>query len=699
MPRQVPLERVRNIGIMAHIDAGKTTVTERILHYTGRTHKIGEVHDGEAVMDWMEQEQERGITITSAATTCFWNNHRINIIDTPGHVDFTVEVERSLRVLDGAIALFCAVGGVEPQSETVWRQAEKYSVPKIAFVNKMDRAGADFFRVVKNIKEMLGSNPVPIVIPMMDDNGLIGVIDLVHHVAHYYDEPDKASEKRHDAPVPEEFKEEHDKWYRHLVEKVSEVDDHLMEKFINEEEITEKELVDGLRRATLARSIVPVLCGAAFKNKGVRRLLDSMVELLPSPIDLPPTIGYSMKGEETDRVPKDEGRLAALAFKVVSDKHMGKLVYFRVYSGTMNSGSYVLNSTKEKKQRVGRLMQMHANHQENRDAIYSGDIGAAVGLSDTTTGDTLCDPDNPIVLEAIEFPSPVLSVAISPNSRGDRDKLSNGLSRLAEEDPTFTVSSGEEKGETVISGMGELHLEIIVDRLKREFNVEASVGQPQVAYRETITGPYTINHKYAKQSGGRGQYAHVVMTLEPTDPGSGFEFDNKIVGGVIPREYIPAVEKGVLGAMVEGIYAGYPVVDVKVTLFDGSYHDVDSSEQAFRIAASQAFKDAFRHANPELLEPVMSVTVVTPEDYAGGITGNLCSRRGRVEGIDVTPQGHTIRAMVPLSEMFGYATDLRNISSGRASFTMHFEHYEAVPFDLAEKIVEEKREAIAAARR
>ena len=510
MPRQVPLEKVRNIGIMAHIDAGKTTVTERILFYTGRTHKIGEVHDGEATMDWMEQERERGITITSAATTCFWKDHRINIIDTPGHVDFTVEVERSLRVLDGAIALFCAVGGVEPQSETVWRQAEKYSVPKIAFVNKMDRAGADFFNVVNLIQSQLGSNPVPIVIPMMEEGNLVGVIDLIHHVAHYYDQLEPDSDG-HDEAIPEDWKEEHDKWFKHLIEKASEVDEALMEKYCADEAISKAELIAGLRRATLAQTIVPVSCGAAFKNKGVRRLLDTIIELLPSPMDLPPIIGHALDGTEIDRIPKDDGRLAALAFKVVSDKHMGKMVYFRVYSGTMEGGSYIFNSTKGKKQRVGRLMQMHANRQENRDGIYAGDIGAAVGLSDTVTGDTLCDPDHPIILEAIEFPAPVLSVSISPESRGDRDKLSSGLGRLAEEDPTFTVGSGEAQGETVISGMGELHLEIIVDRLKREFGVVAQVGQPQVAYRETITGPVKVNHKFAKQTGGKGQYAHVEM--------------------------------------------------------------------------------------------------------------------------------------------------------------------------------------------
>lgn len=694
MARKVPLERVRNIGIIAHIDAGKTTVSERILYYTGRTHRLGEVHDGQATMDWMEQERERGITITSAATTCFWDDHGINLIDTPGHVDFTVEVERSLRVLDGAVALFCGVGGVEPQSETVWRQADRYEVPIIAFVNKMDRVGADFYHVVDLIHSQLGANPVPIVIPMIGEEGLIGVIDLINHVAHYYDEPDKVSDARHDEPIPAEWQAEHDRWFKHLVEKASEVDVQLLEKYCADEEISSSELIRGLRRATLARTIVPVLCGAAFKNKGVKRLLDAIVEFLPSPIDLPPIMGESLQGAEIERIPKDDGRLAALAFKVVADKHMGKMVYIRVYSGTMQRGTYVLNSSEGKTQRVGRLMQMHANHQENREAIYAGDIGVVVGLSDTSTGDTLCDPDNPIVLEAIEFPAPVISVSISPETRADSEKLSLGLMRLAEEDPTFTVEGGVEQGETIISGMGELHLDIIVDRLKREFGVGATVGRPQVAFRETITRPSQIDHRYAKQSGGKGQFAQVSIEVEPTDPGVGFEFEDRIVGGAIPREFIPAVEKGIIETMAKGIYAGFPVVDLRVRLVDGKFHDVDSSEMAFRICASQAFKQAFQKGNPELLEPVMSVNVTTPEEFAGSITGDLCSRRGRISGIDRTNHGSSIKAMVPLAEMFGYATTVRNLSSGRANFTMQFEHYEAVPFSIAEEIVEERRKLL-----
>jgi len=689
MSRQTPLEQVRNIGIMAHIDAGKTTVTERILYYTGRTHKIGEVHDGNAVMDWMVQERERGITITSAATTCFWRDHRINIIDTPGHVDFTVEVERSLRVLDGAVALFCAVGGVEPQSETVWRQAEKYEVPVIAFINKMDRAGADFFRVLDLIHTQLRANAVPVVIPMMEDNELVGVIDLIHNCAHYYD--DQNGDKRHDAPVPDEWLPEHDRWYKHLVEKASEVDEHLLTRFCEGEAITTEELIAGIRRATLTRAIVPVLCGAAFKNKGVRRLIDAVVDFLPSPVDLPPVIG-THGDARIERQPSDDAPLAALAFKVMSDKHVGKMIYFRVYSGTMNAGSYVMNSTKDCKQRVGRLLEMHANKQEPREAFYCGDIGVAIGLSDTTTGDTLCVPNHPVVLEAIEFPSPVISVSVTPGTKADSDKLGIGLSRLAEEDPTFLVTSGEEAGETVISGMGELHLEIIVDRLKREYGVAALVGRPQVAYRETITQSYNINHRYVKQTGGKGQYAHVEFRVEPVPPGQGFEFDNQIVGGAIPREYITPVEKGIVDAMQHGIYAGYPVVDVKVTLYDGSFHEVDSSERAFRICASQAFKEAFMRARPQLLEPIMSVFVTAPSEYAGSVNGNLCGKRGRILGMETKGGTNIVRAMVPLADMFGYATDLRTITSGRASFTMQFEHYEPVPNSIAEEIVELRRE-------
>jgi elongation factor G len=674
---------------MAHIDAGKTTVTERILYFTGKTHKIGEVHDGAATMDWMEQEKERGITITSAATTCFWRDHRINIIDTPGHVDFTVEVERSLRVLDGAIALFCAVGGVEPQSETVWRQAQKYEVPVIAFINKMDRAGADFFHVVDLIESKLGANPVPVVIPMMDDGEMKAVIDLIRNVVHYYD--DVIGDKRHDEPVPEEWREERNHWYKHLIEKVSEVDERLLEKYCLGEEISEPELLDGLRRATLSRNIVPVLCGAAFKNKGVKRLIDAIVDFLPSPHDLLPIIG-TLHEKEIQRNVADESPLAALAFKVVADKHMGRLVYFRVYSGVMRTGSYAMNYTKGKKQRIGRLLQMHANKQEQRNAIFCGDIGVAVGLSDTTTGDTICDPDYPILLEAIEFPSPVIAVSVNPVSKNDRDKLSIGLSRLAEEDPTFLVESGVEEGETVISGMGELHLEIIIDRLQREYGVTAHIGRPQVAYRETITRSGEINHRYIKQTGGKGQFAHVNFRIEPVPPGQGFEFINEIVGGAIPREYIPAVEKGILDAMREGVYAGYPVVDLKVELFDGSFHEVDSSERAFRICASQAFKELFLRSHPHLLEPIMAVHVTTPSEFAGPVNGNLCGKRGRILGMDSNADIQIVRAMVPLAEMFGYATELRTITSGRASFTMHFEHYEPVPAFIAEEIVAVRRE-------
>ena len=690
MARQVPLERVRNIGIMAHIDAGKTTVTERILFYTGRTHKIGEVHDGQATMDWMEQEQERGITICSAATTCYWDNHRINLIDTPGHVDFTVEVERSLRVLDGAIALFCAVAGVEPQSETVWRQANKYNVPVIAFVNKMDRAGADFFRAVESMKARLGANPVPLVIPIMDDGELTGVIDLIENTAHMYD--DMEGEKRHDTSVPEEWIEERNRWYKNIIERVSEVDEHLLEKFCMGETITKDELLDGIRRATLARTIVPVLCGAAFKNKGVKRLLDAIVNFLPSPVDVPP-VGCSIDPENTREV-SDEAPFSALAFKVVADKHMGKMIYFRVYSGVIAAGSYILNSTKNKKQRVGRLVQMHANKQEPKELLDCGDIGVAIGLSDTTTGDTLCDPNHPIVLEAIEFPTPVISVSIQPVSKADSDKLGVGLGRLSEEDPTFVVSSGEEENETIISGMGELHLEIIVDRLKREYGVAANVGRPQVAYRETILQSYDINHRYVKQSGGKGDFAHVEFKIEPVPHGEGFEFVNQIVGGSIPREYIPAVEKGIIDRMKNGVLAGYPIVDLKVTLYDGSYHDVDSSERAFRICASQAFRDAFMRCKPQLLEPIMKVHVTAPQDNAGSVNGNLCSRRGRIQGMEQLGDATITTAMVPLSEMFGYATDVRTLTSGRGSFSMQFEHYEPVPPNIAEDIIEARKERI-----
>ncbi len=689
MAREHPIEKVRNIGIMAHIDAGKTTVSERILFYTGKSHKLGEVHDGEAQLDWMEQERERGITITSAATTTVWRDHQINLIDTPGHVDFTVEVERSLRVLDGVIGLFCAVGGVEPQSETVWRQAEKYSVPRIAFVNKMDRAGADFYSVVEQIQNALGANAVPVTIPIGAEENFAGIIDLVDDVAVYYDETDQGMTWREE-PIPDAMREVERKWKQNLLEKVSEVDDKLLEKFMNDQPIGNHELSLAIREATLKHLVCPVICGSAFKNKGIQRLLDAVVSYLPSPVDLLPTIGTHPAGEEVLRVPWDEGRLAALAFKVVADKHVGKLVYCRVYSGTLKAGSYVYNSTQEKDQRIGRLLRMHANRQGQVEALYSGEIGAVVGLSDTVTGDTICVREAPIVLQAIEFPAPVLSIAVSTADRNDREKLAHGLGRLAEEDPTFVVTADPETEETVISGMGELHLEIIVDRLRREFGVEAKTGAPQVAYRETVTGHTEINEKYVKQTGGRGQYAHVVMKLEPLKAGEGFEFVNKVVSGRVPKEYIPAVERGVVDVMKKGVYAGFPVVDMRVTLLDGSYHEVDSNDLAFRTCASRAFRKAFMRCSPQLLEPLMSVNVVTPEDSAGAIMGSLCNRRGLISGMDQQGNAKVIKALVPLATMFGYATDLRNQSQGRATFTMHFEHYEAVPFSVVEEILDRK---------
>jgi len=674
---------------MAHIDAGKTTATERILFYTGKTHRLGETHEGSAVMDWMVQERERGITITSAATTAFWREHRINIIDTPGHVDFTVEVERSLRVLDGAVALFCAVGGVEPQSETVWRQAEKYSIPTIAFINKMDRPGANYFGVIDEIRSEFGENPVPVVIPIGAEESFVGLINLIDNQAIYYD--DDNGEFVRVIDIPDDLRSYADQWRANLIEKVSEQDEHLLEKFCSGEEISADEIRRALRLATLAGTAVPVLCGSAFKNKGVQRLLDAIVDFLPSPLDMPPTPGRDRNGNELLRYPKDDGRLAALAFKVVSDKHMGKLVYFRIYSGTMQAGTYVFNSVKSKKQRVGRLLQMHANHREARDEIYCGDIGAAVGLSDTVTGDTLCCEEEPIVLEAIEFPAPVISVSIAAESRADRERLSKALGALAEEDPTFVVAFDNETEETVISGMGELHLEIIVDRLRREFNVNCKVGSPQVAYRETITSAVEVNKKYVKQTGGKGQYAHIVLMIEPLEAGEGFEFVDKITGGRVPKEFIPAVEKGIIDAMAQGVYAGFPVVDVRATLLDGSFHEVDSSERAFRIAASMAFKEAFAKAAPDLLEPMMSITVVTPGEYFGAVNGHLCSKRGRILGVEMGKVTNTIEGIVPLSEVFGYATELRTMTQGRATFTMHFEHYEAVPFSIAEQVVEESR--------
>jgi elongation factor G len=685
---------VRNIGIMAHIDAGKTTVSERILFYTGKSHRLGEVHDGEAVMDWMPQERERGITITSAATTVAWRDHQINLIDTPGHVDFTAEVERSLRVLDGAIGLFCAVGGVEPQSETVWRQAEKYEVPRIAFVNKMDRPGADFFGVVEQIQRELGANALPVVIPMGAEEEFAGLIDLVDECAVTYDERDQGATFT-EGPIPAACREQAERWRRHLIEKVSEVDEHLLEKFCSDEPITKDELRAALRQATHARRVCPVLCGSAFKNKGVQRLLDAVVDYLPSPIDLPPISGRCLAGTPIERVPRDDGRLAALAFKLVADKHVGKLVYVRVYSGTLRAGTYVLNSTQRKRQRVGRLLRMHANRQEIIEALYSGEIGAVVGFADTGTGDTLCVEEHPIVLEAIEFPSPVLSIAVHPASRVDHDRLADALARLAQEDPTFVVSSDPETDDTLLAGMGELHLDILLDRLRREFNVVVQPGPPQVAYRETLTTPVEVDERHVKQTGGRGQFAHIVLGLEPLDPGQGFEFVDRVHGGRVPREFIPAVEKGVIGAMAKGPWSSFPVVDVRVTLLDGSYHEVDSSDLAFRTCGAMAFRRAFLRANPQLLEPVMSVSVVTPQDYAGVVTSALCAKRGRITGIEPLGNAQEIKAMVPLAEMFGYATELRNVTQGRGTFTMHFEHYEAVPFALAEQVIEEKRKKAA----
>jgi elongation factor G len=688
----INLEKVRNIGIMAHIDAGKTTVTERILFYTGKSHKIGEVHNGAAQMDWMEQEQERGITITSAATTCFWKDHRINIIDTPGHVDFTVEVERSLRVLDGAIAVFCAVGGVEPQSETVWRQSDKYNVPKIAFVNKMDRIGADFFSVLKNIESDLGANAIPLQIPIGAEENFRGIVDLMEMKAYIYDD-ESFGKNFHTEDIPGEYLDISKKYHHIMVEKAVELEDHLMEKYLESEDfITKEELMHAVRKGTIANKIVPVLCGSAFKNKGVQNLLDAITMYLPAPVDLPPVEGFDPENHEKTikRRPADDEEFSALAFKVQADPHMGKLVYFRVYSGSLKAGSYVLNSTKDKKERVGRILQMHANERESREDIFAGDIAAAVGLTHVVTGDTLCDLDNPVQLEAIEFPSPVMAISIKPQSRAEQDKLGKGLSRLSEEDPTFSIQTDEETEETVLSGMGELHLEIIVDRLKREFGVEAIVGRPKVAYKETILKSITEEYKYIRQSGGRGQYGHVLMKISPAGPGEGFEFEDKIKGGRIPKEYIPAVEKGVISALKKGAYAGYPVVDVKVTLIDGSYHEVDSSEIAFKLAASGCFKKAFIKGAPVLLEPYMSIEASTPEEYVGSVVGDICSRRGKVLGMELKGNQQVVSAEAPLSEMFGYATALRSLTSGRASYSMHFENYAEVPFNLTEKVIAEK---------
>lgn len=691
MARKVSLDMTRNVGIMAHIDAGKTTTTERILFYTGVEHKLGEVHEGAATMDWMEQEQERGITITSAATTCFWRGHRINIIDTPGHVDFTVEVERSLRVLDGAVAVFSAVDGVQPQSETVWRQADKYKVPRIAFFNKMDRIGADFSMCVNDIKEKLGANPVPIQLPIGAEDNFEGIVDLIkmHEVVWPVDSDNGQNFEIRE--IRAELKDQAEELRQYMLESIVETSDELMEKFFGGEEITEEEIRSALRVATIDNVIVPVTCGTAFKNKGVQALLDAIVDYMPAPTDVAMVKGTDMKDPsiEIDREMSDDAPFAALAFKVMTDPFVGKLTFFRVYAGIVEKGSYVLNSTKGKKERMGRILQMHANKREEIDAVYCGDIAAAVGLKETTTGDTLCAEDAPIVLEKMEFPEPVISVAVEPKTKADQEKMGIALSKLAEEDPTFKVKTDEETGQTIISGMGELHLEIIVDRMKREFKVESTVGKPQVAYRETILGTTDQEVKYAKQSGGRGQYGHVKIILEP-NPGKDFEFVNKITGGVIPREYIPAVEKGCREALESGVVAGYPMVDVKVTLYDGSYHEVDSSEMAFKVAGSMAVKQAAAKSNPIILEPVFKVEVTTPEEYMGDIIGDLNSRRGMIGGMIDRNGAKIITAKVPLSEMFGYATDLRSKSQGRANYSMEFSEYTQVPASI-QKAIQEQR--------
>ncbi len=695
MARKTPLEHYRNIGIMAHIDAGKTTTTERILFYTGMSHKIGEVHDGNAVMDWMEQEQERGITITSAATTCFWPGmdkqfpeHRINIIDTPGHVDFTIEVERSLRVLDGAVAVFCAVGGVEPQSETVWRQANKYSVPRIGFVNKMDRAGADFMRVVGQVKERLGARAVPIQLPMGAEDGFAGVIDLVGMRAIYWDDATLGMNYVEE-PIPAELAEQAAEFRAAMVEAAAEANDELMEKYIDGGELTVEEIKLGLRQQVLANELVPMLCGSAFKNKGVQALLDAIVEYMPSPPDVKGIHGVLDDAEGTDgfRAASDDEPFAALAFKIATDSFVGSLTFFRVYSGVMNSGEVVFNPVKRKRERLGRILQMHSNSREEIKQVRAGDIVAAIGLKEVTTGDTLCDQHNIITLERMEFPDPVISVAVEPRSQVDQDKMAMALGKLAQEDPSFQVRTDEESGQTIISGMGELHLEIIIDRLKREFKVDANIGAPQVAYRETIRQSVEQEGKFVRQTGGRGQYGHVWLRLEPQEQGSGYRFESAIVGGVVPKEYIPSVNLGIQEAMANGVLAGYPIVDIKATLLDGSYHEVDSSEMAFRAAGSIAFKDGFRHAKPVLLEPVMKVEVVTPEEYMGDVMGDLNRRRGLIQGMEDYPMGKAIRAEVPLSEMFGYATDLRSSTQGRANYTMEFLKYAEAPASVADAVI------------
>ena len=686
MARNFPLERTRNIGIMAHIDAGKTTTTERILFYTGRTHKIGETHEGASQMDWMEQEKERGITITSAATTTTWKDHRINIIDTPGHVDFTVEVERSLRVLDGSVAVFCAKGGVEPQSENVWRQAETYKVPRIAFVNKMDILGANFYNVVEMMKERLGSNAVPVQLPIGKEDTFQGIIDLVKMDAIIYE--DDLGTVMDETEIPADMQELAAEWREKLVEAVAETDEELMMKYLEGEEFTEEEIKAAIRKATIACEMNPVFCGTAYRNKGVQPVIDAVIDYLPAPTDIPSIKGVLPDGTEAERHSSDDEPFSALAFKIVTDPFVGKLAFFRVYSGTLESGSYVLNATKNKRERIGRILQMHANTRQEITEVYAGDIAAAVGLKDTTTGDTLCDPNNAIILESMEFPEPVIDVAIEPKSKAAQEKMGTALQKLAEEDPTFRVRTDEETGQTIIGGMGELHLEIIVDRLLREFKVEANVGAPQVAYRETITKPVDVEYKYSKQSGGRGQYGHVKLRVTPQEPGAGYVFENKTVGGSVPKEYVGPTDMGIQGAMQAGVVAGYPVVDVAVELYDGSYHEVDSSEMAFKMAGSMAMKEALKKGDSVLLEPYFKVEVVTPEEYMGDVMGGINSKRGLIQGMEARAGAQVINAFVPLSEMFGYSTELRSTTQGRATYTMIFDHYEQVPAGVAKKIAE-----------
>ena len=686
MARNFPLERTRNIGIMAHIDAGKTTTTERILFYTGRTHKIGETHEGASQMDWMEQEKERGITITSAATTTTWKDHRINIIDTPGHVDFTVEVERSLRVLDGSVAVFCAKGGVEPQSENVWRQAETYKVPRIAFVNKMDILGANFYNVVEMMKERLGSNAVPVQLPIGKEDTFQGIIDLVKMDAIIYE--DDLGTVMDETEIPADMQELAAEWREKLVEAVAETDEELMMKYLEGEEFTEEEIKAAIRKATIACEMNPVFCGTAYRNKGVQPVIDAVIDYLPAPTDIPSIKGVLPDGTEAERHSSDDEPFSALAFKIMTDPFVGKLAFFRVYSGTLESGSYVLNATKNKRERIGRILQMHANTRQEITEVYAGDIAAAVGLKDTTTGDTLCDPNNAIILESMEFPEPVIDVAIEPKSKAAQEKMGTALQKLAEEDPTFRVRTDEETGQTIIGGMGELHLEIIVDRLLREFKVEANVGAPQVAYRETITKPVDVEYKYSKQSGGRGQYGHVKLRVTPQEPGAGYVFENKTVGGSVPKEYVGPTDMGIQGAMQAGVVAGYPVVDVAVELYDGSYHEVDSSEMAFKMAGSMAMKEALKKGDSVLLEPYFKVEVVTPEEYMGDVMGGINSKRGLIQGMEARAGAQVINAFVPLSEMFGYSTELRSTTQGRATYTMIFDHYEQVPAGVAKKIAD-----------